>query len=309
MSEQAGRYVLLISEEMEERCFPGELKAELDRIYPWTTIRSTQSLTDDEWRGVLRTCEVVCSSWGMRPLPDTDDPSELPEYVCYIAGAVSCFANQAHFKAGVRVTNWGDSIAETIAESALMGILACLRRVGYRQHLTHELKGWREDTESLSATLFDKRVGLIGLGLIAREMIPLLAPFRSPVYACDPYVANDIFEGLNVVRVDSLADLFDTCPISFLKPSKSIVLISIGSLRLSIRRFESTSCRANEGAIEEARRRYSRLWRRVSKANPFFSSSAAQVAVFSTVRSRSSGDPANLTYSPTAAECLAWSAG
>ena len=34
MTENTGRYVLLINDDMEPRCFPGELRSELDSLYP-----------------------------------------------------------------------------------------------------------------------------------------------------------------------------------------------------------------------------------------------------------------------------------
>ncbi len=213
MSEQAGRYVLLINEDMEGRCFPGELRAELDGLYPWTIVRSAGDLSEDEWHKLLRGCEIICGPWGVRQLPQTSDPEDLPAFLCYMSGAVGNFADETHLELGMRLTNWGDSIAHTIAESALTGILACQRRVGYNQHVTHDLKKWRDHESPDSATLFEKRVGLIGLGQIGRQMPPLLAPFRCDVYAYDPYVPDEVLEGLGVTRVASLEELFDTCPI------------------------------------------------------------------------------------------------
>ena len=206
--------MLLINEDMEGRCFPGEMRGELDALYSWTTIRSANDLSQNEWAQVMRGAEILCGPWGVRKLPPTSDPADLPAYLCYMSGAVGGFVDESHLALGMRVTNWGDAISHTIAESALMGILACLRRVGYNQHVTHELKAWRAADEFTdSATLFEKKVGLIGLGMIGREMPPLLKPFRCEVHAYDPYVPDDVFEALGVTRAGSLEELFSTCPI------------------------------------------------------------------------------------------------
>jgi len=208
------RFIVAISTEMQGLCFPGESWGELLALYPFVTLRSPAELTEEEWRALCREAEILVGPWGMRPFPQTTDASDLPQYLCYLSGAVSGFLTEDHLRLGMRVTNWGDCIADTIAESALMGLLACLRRVGYHQHVTHQQRGWRAAGEFTdSASLFGKRVGLIGLGQIARALLPLLRPFGVEVFAYDPYVSDDVFAEYGVVRVESLETLFEACPI------------------------------------------------------------------------------------------------
>ena len=208
------RFVVAISEEMQRLCFPGGAWDELLGLYPFECVRSLAGLSEDEWRALCREVEVLVGPWGMRAFPVTDTAADLPQYLCYMSGAVSGFLTEKHLQLGMRVTNWGDSIADTIAESALMGILACLRRVGHHQHVTHQQRGWRAAGEATeSASLFGKRVGLIGLGQIGRALLPLLKPFGVEVFAYDPYVADAVFAEHGVTRVDSLEALFRMCPI------------------------------------------------------------------------------------------------
>jgi len=210
----AHRFVIAISEEMQGLCFPAGSWEELLALYPFVTVRSLADLSGEEWRALCRDAEIIVGPWGLRPFPDTDDPGDLPRYLCYLSGAVSGFLTEAHLHLGMRVTNWGDAIADTIAESALMGILACLRRLGYNQHVAQQQRGWRIAGEFTdSASLFGRRVGLIGLGQIARALLPLLRPFGVQAFAYDPYVPDAVFAEHAVTRVESLEALFRACPI------------------------------------------------------------------------------------------------
>jgi len=206
--------VIAISEEMQRLCFPDGSWEELLALYPFVVIRSMAELSDEEWVSLCREADILAGPWGMRPFPNTDAASDLPQYLCYMSGAVSGFLTEKHLRLGMRVTNWGESIADTIAESALMGILACLRRLGYHQHIAQQQRGWRVAGECPeSASLLGNRVGLIGLGQIARALVPLLKPFGVTLFAYDPYVPDEVFARHGVTRVASLEELFGTCPI------------------------------------------------------------------------------------------------
>ena len=215
MDENTRCHVIVISEEHQQLCFPGERWDELMALYPFAVLRTAQDLSDDDWAELCREMEVLASMWGVPPLPQTADPADLPSFICYLCGGVGGFITEEHFALGVRLTNWGDSIAHTIAESSLMGILACLRRVSHHQEMIRYHGAWRPAPETgiESATLFGKKVGLLGFGQIARKLVPLLRPFGAEVFAYDPYVPDDVFAELGVTRVGSLEGLFRTCPI------------------------------------------------------------------------------------------------
>ncbi|MFQ6096321.1 MAG: hydroxyacid dehydrogenase [Armatimonadota bacterium] len=215
MAGQTREYVMIISEDHQRLCFPGSRWDDLNALYPFTVLRSARNMSPDEWAAMCGEAEIIAGMWGIPPLPRGADADGLPRYVCYMCGAVGGFINEEHLAKGVRVTNWGDSIAHTIAESALMGILACLRRVGYYHEIAHHEGGWRPPALAgvESASLFGRRVGLLGFGQIARKLVPLLRPFRVEVFAYDPYVPDDVFSSLGVTRVRCLEELFRRCAI------------------------------------------------------------------------------------------------
>src|SRR5579864_7628609 len=80
---------------------------------------------------------------------------------------------------GVAVATFGDAMAAVVAEHTLMLMLAVYRRL---PHLDHAVRSgaWRANEPPLRA-LRGKRVGLIGLGYIGREVATRLSAFGAEV--------------------------------------------------------------------------------------------------------------------------------
>ncbi len=83
---------------------------------------------------------------------------------------------------GIRVRNTPGPPAEAVAELALAGILALLRRLG---EADRDLRAgrWRKPMGRL---LRGKTVGIIGLGRVGKRLVELLQPFDTPIVASDP---------------------------------------------------------------------------------------------------------------------------
>jgi phosphoglycerate dehydrogenase-like enzyme len=71
----------------------------------------------------------------------------------------------------------------------------------------HREGGWKNGSAE-TASLFGRRVGLHGFGLVARELIKLLAPFGCAVSAFAPDVDAAIEARYGIRRAASLEDLF-----------------------------------------------------------------------------------------------------
>jgi len=152
--------------------------------------------------------EVVLTCWGS-PKLTTNVYRANPQlkYMCHAAGTVRPYVDRECIEAGLLVTNWGSVIARSVAEGALMMILSCLRRTTMLQFETHQRKGWRP--RGLNAEgLFHQKVGLVGLGVIAQQLVRLLEPFQCDISAYSPHCPDEVFEKLGVTRITSLNELF-----------------------------------------------------------------------------------------------------
>jgi len=149
--------------------------------------------------------EVLLTCWKTPPLPAVLPPNL--RYVCHLAGSVKKLVTREHLAAGLLVSNWGGSISRIVAEWALFHILSSLRRATHWTLAMHREGGWK-DGRTETASLFGRRVGLHGFGLVARELLKLLQPFGCTVSVFAPDV-DDITEArFGIRRAASLEDLF-----------------------------------------------------------------------------------------------------
>jgi len=126
-----------------------------------------------------------------------------------LAGSVRKLVPRELVAQGVLVTNWGNSIAATVAECALMLILMALRRASYWAIAMHREGAWK-DKSTMTQSLRGRRVGLHGFGAISQALVPMLKPFTDQIQTCSPHVPDDILAAHGVKRVNSLEELFST---------------------------------------------------------------------------------------------------
>ena len=149
--------------------------------------------------------EIVLAAWKTPLLP-----AELPprlRYVCYLCGSVKQLITRDHLTRGLLVTNWGGSISRIVAEWALFHTLCGLRRASYWSLAMHTQGAWK-DSDTATASLFGRRVGLHGFGMVARELVRLLAPFGCAISAHAPDVDASVAERWGICPEPSLETLF-----------------------------------------------------------------------------------------------------
>jgi phosphoglycerate dehydrogenase-like enzyme len=168
----------------------------------------TTRLDPAAWSALLREMqpEVVIGAWSTPRLPD-DLVDAMPlKYLCYCCGSVRSKLARSWIERGLLVSNWGSLVAPIVAECALMLIIAGLRGVGPWQLAMHRDGGWKATGGTRS--IYGKRIGIHGLGAIARALVRLLQPFGVTVTSYDPPVPDALFAECGVRRAQSLAELF-----------------------------------------------------------------------------------------------------
>ena len=166
-----------------------------------------------DWEQTLRTHRptVLVSAWNTPPLPLSwiESADFTLRYLCNITGTVKNVAPRALFSKGVQITNWGTIINHTVAEHAVLMVLALLRNTPAWPAAALSGK-YSADLMPVVRTrsLRGKRVGLHGFGAIAREIAALLQPFQVELSAWSHGVPNSFYEEHNVTSARDLADLF-----------------------------------------------------------------------------------------------------
>jgi len=196
--------------EMDTFLPEGRLEKAKELLGQSRTVDSNGISDDAEWSGLLKECnpEILIAGWKTPSLPENyQELAPSLKYVCYLPGSIRRLVPRSAIEKGLIVTSWGSSISRTISECALLLTLCCMRRVRYWTEEMHFKGGWKTpQTETQS--LFERRVGLHGLGLISQKLVDLLKPFTHRISAFSPSVPDSVYEELGVARAETLEDLF-----------------------------------------------------------------------------------------------------
>ena len=206
MPRPASLLAVLSSQEITE-FLPEPLWGRLGALPARFDLADAADLSAAEFHRLLAAAnpEVLVTCWKTPPLP-AKLPANL-RYVCHLAGSVKKLVTREQVGGGLVVTNWGGAISRIVAEWALFHILSCLRGATHWTLVMHRAGGWKNGgTET--ASLFGRRVGLHGFGVVSRELIRLLAPFGCPVTVFAPDVDAATEARFGIKRASSLEDLF-----------------------------------------------------------------------------------------------------
>jgi phosphoglycerate dehydrogenase-like enzyme len=218
MNQQDTTVLVALTDKEWADFFPPPLHAELRGLFPRLKRIDPCGLDAAAWERLLlaEQPQVLIACWKTPPLPaDLFSRLGVPlRYVCYLAGSVRKLVPDSLIEQGLLVSNWGNAISRVVAECGLMMAIACLRRATQWTLDMHLHGAWKDDT-LVSCSLFERRVGLHGFGVIARDLRRLLLPFEVPVMTYSPSVPDHLLEECQVTRAHSLEQLFRESDVVF----------------------------------------------------------------------------------------------
>lgn len=112
-------------------------------------------------------------------------------------------------KRGIIVVNTPDANSISAAEHTIGLMLSCARNIPKADSNIRKGNWRRNDLKGVE--LYNKTVGIIGLGRIGSIVASRLKGFQMRVIAYDPYITDDKFEKLGVIRAGSLDELLPQC--------------------------------------------------------------------------------------------------
>lgn len=154
---------------------------------------------------------VLVTAWSCPSLPrDWGVDEECPvRYVCSITGSVKPRVPREMIERGVLVTNWGSRISDTVAEHAMLMVLALLRGLpGWPEVMMRACTIFEMMPKLRSRPLRGKRVGLHGFGAVARGLVNLLRPYDVEIAAYSAGVPLALYDEFGVRACESLSTLF-----------------------------------------------------------------------------------------------------
>lgn len=166
------------------------------------------------------------------------------------------FANRVDIDAtierGVRVVDTTHGSSLPVAEWALGLMLIGLRNAGeqFRRLIGgDEFHRSTDDPGYRLGELTGRSVGLIGLGHIGRRLIELLAPFRCPVVAYDPYVSKEVALALHVELAPLDRVMAESDVVVCTAPLTPRTQRMIGAAELDLLKTDAVFVNVSRGAI------------------------------------------------------------
>jgi phosphoglycerate dehydrogenase-like enzyme len=224
------KVVILPSGELYQHLFPKHVLAKLEEFSEVAFNLYEGDITEEQAIELLQDADGVITSWGSPMLTEkTFGACPRLKIIGHAAGSALEYAKNA-IPSGVKVVNAASAIASSVAEYCLCITLASLRTIKMHDLEIKEEKDYspsrREGTFAKNYGLFNKKVGLVGFGYVAREFTKLLKPFQVEITVYDPYISDSVLERFGVRRASSLVELFrDSKIISVHLPPKAELLI------------------------------------------------------------------------------------
>lgn len=153
----------------------------------------------------LKDVELLFGTWGMKTLNEEFlDAAPKLEAVFYAAGSIRSFVTDAFWRSGITICSAWAANAIPVAEMTLSLIVLCLKQFFAHSKNYTSPAGYRRRPV---AGAYQSTVGLIGLGMIGRNVRHLLNNLELDVLAYDPYLSEEEAKELKVTKV-SLEELF-----------------------------------------------------------------------------------------------------
>lgn len=227
-------FVTLPTDEIGTDMFPNEACDRLKSLGSIEWNPHERQLSRDELRDYLSGTDVLVTRWTGCPRITDDLLTEADDLqlLTHVGGAVPAVTTEAVYDHGATVCSAVRIMASFVAEGTLAHILTSLRGIS---EFDSSLKAGDYDRDLVdSTTLFDRSIGLVGLGSVGQELLKLLEPFDVTVRVYDPYVSPDRltpFDFASKASLDTVLKQSDVVSVHAAKTEETIHLLDAEKLR------------------------------------------------------------------------------
>lgn len=167
-----------------------------------------------ECKKELESVEYIFSTWGMLRLTKEEIAEYFPSVraVFYAAGSVQHFAKE-FLQSGIKVFSSWAANAVPVAEYSVAQII--LANKGFFQTariFKEKSRGKAGEYSSNFKGNYGAKLGLLGIGMIGKEVVKLLKPYNFEVLGYDPFLSLEQAEKMGI-RLASLDEIFSTCTV------------------------------------------------------------------------------------------------
>lgn len=168
----------------------------------------------DELKEAIKDKDILITGWGTPSCIDgpLHDNTSL-KLIAHTAGSVGDLVDVEAYDKGIKVISGNKLFAESVAEGTIAYMMAALRKIptevyGLKEGL------FRHPDVPVTKGLFDREIGIIGYGMISKNVMKMLQAFRCKFKIFSHYDMDEEFlRSVNAKRVDTLEEIFSTCSI------------------------------------------------------------------------------------------------
>ena len=202
---------VVLPQSLYGRFFDPELEGRLRSFADVIRNETCRDLSEQEMSQMVRDVDGAILGWEGGGLSKANiDQAKNLKIIGQVGGTVKHIDTEAALARGIVIVNSAPAMSTSVAEFTLALILDCLHHIVSSDRL---MRDRREGEEfRLGHELTGKRVGLIGFGLIGRELAALLQPFAVDLLVYDPYVSEEAVVDSGA-RMTSLEEVLSTCEV------------------------------------------------------------------------------------------------
>lgn len=201
--------IYILGEKAYATIYPERVRQKIEsRVNMIPQAYTTESIAES--LDVLQDVELLFSGWGAPKLDEAFlKAAPRLKMVFYGAGSVKGMVTEAFWKRGIRLTSAYAANAIPVAEYTVSQIVFALKN-GWRLSRAYQNPHTYQGKHSAVPVVgtFGSTVGLISLGMIARQVCQRLKTYDMNVIAYDPFATREQAEALGV-QLCSLDELFE----------------------------------------------------------------------------------------------------
>lgn len=156
--------------------------------------------------------EILMTGWG-HPMMDAAMLEKTSvRLIAHTGGSVADYVAPDVYEKGIKVISGNDLYAESVAEGTVGYMMLALRKlVDYVEDT--RAGNWHSERCAPAEGLLDQTVGLVGMGAITKNLIPMLKPFRVKLKLYSGYPIDPEYLAENNAVQASLEEIFSTCKV------------------------------------------------------------------------------------------------
>ncbi|OGG01055.1 MAG: hypothetical protein A3F83_16830 [Candidatus Glassbacteria bacterium RIFCSPLOWO2_12_FULL_58_11] len=217
------RVAVVVREKFKDFLLPARITEHLGNFADYQVVNCDLKNSPAELAASFAGMDGAITSWEIprldRPVLDKCDRLKI---ISHAGGMVRYFLDEEVYvlKPGIVICNASNVMAQPVAEFALTAALACLRHLWFFREWVAGSERWEEYEPEKNVSLLRKKVGLVGLGQIAREFIKLVRPFNVELHVFSNHLDEQECAREGFIKTD-LSGIFSSCDVIVLSAANT----------------------------------------------------------------------------------------